>query len=191
MIKPGIVVAAVLLFAAPASDDLGRLLAPGMQLVYRSGGVDTPWQIDSVEHNTAVAGRTGCVRLSLRMSPTQRVSERRVHCTDGITMTTWDSASRQHRPARPLGGRRLDVPRAARGVVRFDAEAVQSDTVSGIPLRVVPTTVTTIDASGRVIRRLRERFAIELATATYGVFEVPDSSGWRIEREFRLVAVRR
>ena len=59
-------------------------------------------------------------------------------------------------------------------------------------LHVVPTTVTTRDTTGRVLRRLRERFAVSLGTAVGGVFEVPDSSqagGWRVEREFELVRI--
>jgi hypothetical protein len=61
------------------------------------------------------------------------------------------------------------------------------------PIDVIPTTVTTFDSTGQIVRRLRERFSVALATATGGVFEVPDttqSSGWRTIQRFELVAIR-
>jgi hypothetical protein len=61
--------------------------------------------------------------------------------------------------------------------------------VGAFRLPVIATIVTTIDAQGRPKRRLRERYAITLATATGGTFEVPDPAaptGWRAEQSFEL-----
>ena len=107
-------------------------------------------------------------------------------------MQSWIASEGRLRAARPVAAGELAIPRAAGGAVRFVASAPERDTVSGIALVVVPTVVTTTDSSGRTIRRLTERFAIELATATRGVFEVPDSTapgGWRTERAFELTAI--
>jgi hypothetical protein len=53
--------------------------------------------------------------------------------------------------------------------------------------------VTTFDAAGRPKRRLRERYAPSLTTATGGRFELPDSSRageWRGQRSFELREIR-
>jgi hypothetical protein len=87
----------------------------------------------------------------------------------------------------------LELPRAAGGLVRYETGQRMVDTISGRPFDVLPTTVTTIDSTGRAIRRLRERYALALTTAVHGVFETVDStatSGWRVTQEFQLVAIR-
>jgi hypothetical protein len=66
------------------------------------------------------------------------------------------------------------------------------DTVSGRVIPVLVTTVTTLDSLGRPVRRLRERYAIGLATATSGTFEIPDSGTtgvWRPQQMFELRAI--
>ena len=77
--------------------------------------------------------------------------------------------------------------------MRYETGAVAEEVIGGLRIAVVATTVTTIDSSGRPKRRLRERYAIGLATATGGVFEVPDATapdGWRAEQAFELRAIR-
>ncbi len=54
-------------------------------------------------------------------------------------------------------------------------------------------TVTTSDSTGRPKRRLRERYALSLTTATGGTFEMPDSSrggAWHGQRSFELREIR-
>ena len=174
---------------------LGALLQPGMELVYSSGGTETPWSIDSVARDTTLGGRSGCLRLRLRLSPAQAVADTRAYCADSATMTTWDERAAQHRPARPLSpGAVLELPQREGAMARFETGVWAVEQVSGIAIDVLPTTVTTRDSTGRVVRRLRERFAPALATATGGVFEVPDDAapaGWRALRAFELVAIRR
>ena len=95
--------------------------------------------------------------------------------------------------ARPLAPEKLVILRPGGGETRFVAGPPTVDTVNSMTFRVLPTEVITTDQLGQVVRRLRERFALDLATATGGVFEVPDAtsqSGWRVERSFELVAIR-
>ena len=194
---------------SPPLLEIGSLLVPGMQLVYASDGVPSPpWTIDSVVRFAAEGrpGRApmGCVRIRLRISPTQ-ASEARVHCLDSTTMVNLDERSGQSRPARPLlPGMSLELRQANGGLVSFETS---KDAVDQIPfdnpsaeesplwaMDVLPTTVTTRDSTGTVVRRLRERFSVGLATATGGVFEVPDSTQateWRTVRRFELVQIRK
>ena len=186
-----------------APNRLASMLQPGMQLVYASDGVESPpWTIDSVTRNVTLGTRSGCVRLRLRTSPAQAVPETRQHCVEGSTMVNWDERSATERLARPLGARALlEITQANGGRVRYETGAptverinhVQAATGASTAIDVLPTTVTTLDSTGKVVRRLRERFSIALATATGGLFEVPDSTqstGWRVVRRFELVAIR-
>jgi hypothetical protein len=50
--------------------------------------------------------------------------------------------------------------------------------------------VLTLDSAGTAVRRLRERYAPALGTALWGAFEVPEGSGWKVQQEFRLTAIR-
>jgi hypothetical protein len=133
--------------------------------------------------------------MRLRLSPAQREPGTRAFCAAGETLFQWDERAGTLRIARPIaGGRAMDVSSASGGSARYETEAARSETVDGIALEVIPTTVTTRDSTGRVIRRLRERFSVALLTATGGVFEVPDTTrpgGWRTERAFELVGIRR
>ena len=64
--------------------------------------------------------------------------------------------------------------------------------MSGIRVRVLETVVVTRDSTGRQVRRLREFYSPALATATSGVFEVPDSvraNNWLIQSSFKLVRI--
>jgi hypothetical protein len=180
---------------AAQSAAIGGLLRPGMQLVYESGGVESPWTIDSVTRDTSLGGRTGCVRLRLRTSAGQATSDTRAHCADSATMFTWDERRGELRPARPLRpGATLELPQRDGGSVRFETgPGTTVEQIGALAVEVLPTTVTTRDSAGHVLRRLRERFALGLATATGGVFELPDAAGpngWRTVRQFALVAIR-
>jgi hypothetical protein len=78
-------------------------------------------------------------------------------------------------------------------VVRYETGDAAEEKISGRAIPVVATTVTTFDSTGRPKRRLRERYALSLTTATGGTFEVPDSSRageWLSQRSFELREIR-
>lgn len=82
---------------------------------------------------------------------------------------------------------------ASGDVVRYETGERAEEEISGRAIPVVQTTVTTSDSSGRPKRRLRERYALSLTTATGGSFETADSGGraeWRSQRSFELREIR-
>jgi len=175
-------------------DTLASGLRPGLRLVYASGATEQPaWTVDSVTHGVAVAQRQGCARIVLRTRHEQPAPEVRLVCRGGDTLFAWNAAAGELRVQRPVGaGMSIALPQANGGTVRYETGDVGEATVSGRTFGFVHTTVTTHDASGRVVRRLRERYAIALATALDGVFEVPDpaaTSGWREAQRFVLARV--
>lgn len=175
------------------AERIGARLLPGMQLVYSSEGVQNAWTVDTVATDTTLGGRSPCVRIRLR-TRSEGPPETRAYCTDSTTMFTWDERSGQHRPSRPLSaGGALELRQRDNGNALFESAVSMVEQIGAVSLEVIPTTVTTRDSTGRIVRRLRERFSVGLATATGGVFEVPDSSqprGWRTVRRFELVAIR-
>jgi hypothetical protein len=180
--------------AASQSVSIGSALRPGMSLVYSSGGVETPWIIDSVRTDSALHGRRPCALIWLRTSPSQTAAQLRSWCTDSASMFAWDERTAAFRAVRPLApGTRLELSLANGGRSVYETAERTVEVISGRSIDVVVTTVTTADSTGRVVQRLRERFSIALATATGGTFEVPDSAhpgGWRTTRAFELVAIR-
>jgi hypothetical protein len=159
-----------------------------MQLVYSSGGVDTPWQVVSANSDTMAAGMK-CLSVVLRMNPADPATTSRLQCASGKQMLAWSAASRSLNPTRPLVAGELSLDRANGGRVLYVARPAELDTIGGHVLTVLPTTIETFDANGRVVSRLRERFAIELATATCGIFESVDGTGFRVDRTFALAAI--
>ena len=181
---------ALLLLAGLASQ-----LRPGMQLVYASSGRDqAPWVIDVVERGLALKGDADCAKLGIRRRAGQTEADETRLCVDRDTLYAWDAAARDWTPQRPVGPHmQLTLPRPDGDSVRYETGALGEETIGTLSVRVVATTVTTMDSSGRPKRRLRERFALALATATGGIFEVPDataSTGWRTEQVFELRAIR-
>ena len=87
----------------------------------------------------------------------------------------------------------MSFPRAGGDTVRYETMEPLEEVISGRRIRVLETTVTTLDSLGRPKRRLRERYAPALVPATGGRFEVPDAAapgGWRIEQAFELSVIR-
>ena len=87
----------------------------------------------------------------------------------------------------------MSFARPGGDTARYHTSQAGEEVVSGRRLRVIQTEVLTVDSLGRPKRRLRERYAPGLATATGGRFEVPDPSapgGWRTEQEFELSVIR-
>lgn len=175
-------------------EPLGRALRPGVRLVYGSGGQEQPpWTIDSVHRDVALGGRTGCARVFLRMRPDQASAPPRTMCRGGDTLYSWNATANEWRADRPLGaGMQLAVRQASGSTLEYVTSERGDTTISGRSWPFVRTTVITRDPQGRAIRRLRERYAISLATALGGTFEVPDSTasgGWRESQRFDLVRI--
>jgi hypothetical protein len=183
-----------MLLCAPTLLPAQHLLAAGTVLVYRTpDGTEREWL---VEEATPLAHATlsGCMQVRYAAGgPTAGPDERRT-CVAGDTLLRWSPTTNGWQIARPIGpADSLDLPLRS-GMARYLTGAVTVDTISGFPVPVVATTVLTIDSTGRVSRRLQERFAPGLGTATWGRFEVPDTtsaSGWRTAQEFGISAIRR
>jgi hypothetical protein len=175
---------------SPAAD-----LRAGMQLVYASGGRENPaWLVEAVVHDTTLNGMSRCSAVTLRVNPAATAPERRMTCARNDSLFAWDSAGNSHRFVRPIGPRMTTEMQGRTTVSTYETSGLSADTISGLATPVVLTTVTTRDSTRRVLRRLRERYAPGLGTATTGVFEVPDSTqstGWRTERSFTLVRITR
>lgn len=172
----------------------GSALKPGARLTYGSpAGEQPPWTIDSVEQGVALGGRTGCTRLYLRLRPDQTTPAARITCRGGDTLFAWVAATNTWRADRPLGASmQLSVPQASGAVLEYATSTTGDTTIAGVRLGFVRTVITTRDAQGRATRRLSERYALAIATALGGLFEVPDSSaagGWRESQRFDLVRV--
>lgn len=177
-----------------AADAPAVGLSPGLRLIYASGDSEQPaWTVDSVTHGVVVGTRQGCARVMLRTRPNQPTPEVRLLCRGGDTLFAWNASAAELRMQRPIGARMsIAIPQADGGSVRYVTGDAGRAEVSGRSFGVVHTTVTTHDASGRVVRRLRERYAVALTTALDGVFEVPDSmaaGGWRETQRFVLARV--
>jgi hypothetical protein len=188
LIAPALALAAV----QETSPPLGSSLTPGTQLLYESNGVTTPWYIDSVNTSFAAGSESNCLRLVLRIGT--GAAQTRTHCVVGETMMNWSQNAGRLVAARPLSITTMGISAANGGSVRFEVSPPAVDTIGTERFVVLPTVVTTLDSSGKAIRRLTERFAQALATATEGVFEVPDTARagqWRISQRFRLTGIRR
>lgn len=87
--------------------------------------------------------------------------------------------------------RRLVIPGETSNV-DVTTGAGEVDTIGTRLIPVVPTVLLTQGADGQPTRRLTERYASSLGTATLGVFEVADSTvagGWRVAQRFKVLAV--
>ena len=172
----------------------GSMLKAGVTLTYGSGGREQPpWMIDSVHRDVALGGRTGCTRIFLRMRPDQPSPTARIACRGGDTLFAWNATTNAWRAERPLGaGMTLRVPQPSGASLDYATATVGDTTVSGHRIGFVHTTIITHDPQGRPIRRLTERYAVSLATALGGLFEVPDSvatGSWKESQKFDLVRI--
>jgi hypothetical protein len=109
------------------------------------------------------------------------------------TLYAWSESAGGLVASRPVGpGMSMRVPGANGATLLFETSTVERFRVSGMEVPALATTVTTTNASGTVVRRLRERYALSLATAVDGIFEVPSDTapgGWTTERSFSLVRI--
>ena len=179
---------------AAADARLASDLRPGMQLVYGSEGRDqAPWVVEQIEPAAPLKDGADCARLRIRRQPHQPGAEERL-CVEGDTLYAWHAERSAWLPQRPVGPHMtLTLPRANGDTVRYATGDITDQTIARFHLRVVETTVTTSDAAGQPKRRLTERYAITLGTATGGRFEVPDPAtpgAWRTEQIFELRDIR-
>lgn len=186
---------AIIVFAVvqSATPRLAGDLQPGLQLTYASNGQEqAPWTIDSVEAGLTLMPAGDCARFRLRRTADQSPNESRL-CIVRDTLFGWDARRSSWGPQRPVGPRMTFVQSRASGdTARYTTDGITFETISGVRVPVLATIVLTVDSLGRPKRRLRERYAVTLATATGGVFEVADSmapSGWRDEQTFELRAI--
>ena len=180
---------------AAAAPNLAADLRTGMLLVYASDGRDQPpWSVEFVEAGAALKENADCARLRIRRQPTQTQVEDSRLCVENRMLHGWDTARNAWLPQRPVGpGMELTLTRPNGDVVRYATGAETQEVIGAFQLRVLETTVTTTDSTGQPLRRLRERYAVTLATATGGRFEVPDQSaptGWRTQQVFELKEIR-
>ena len=132
--------------------------------------------VESLEQPSLIAGLTHCVRLTLRVAPSPAPPQIRAWCVQDWKLVAYDDSTLDFQPLRPVGpGMTLELPRPDGSRIVYETGRLERDTVGTAVLEVVPTTVTTLDAWGRAIRRLRERYAVAIASATRGTFELPDS----------------
>ena len=180
---------------APVALSAQEFLTAGTVLVYRTpDGTEREWVVVEATPNVSHGGRTGCMRVRYAAGGPTAGPDERLTCVAGDSLFRWSAASNQWQLARPIGtSDSLDLPLRT-GIARYLTGRATVDTISGMPVPVVATTVLTIDSTGTVVRRLQERFAPGLGTATWGRFEVPDSAapqGWRTAQEFGISAIRR
>jgi hypothetical protein len=189
------VVLAAVAGSASASLQTTTLLTPGMELTYESSsGRGTPWKVDLVERNLSLGGRTGCLRVRFAPGGPKATADERTTCEGDGMLFTWDTTAKVWRQARPIAPNGALEIRGATTVVKYTTAGAHEDHIDGLAIRVLETTVLTTDSAGRQVRRLRERYAPGLGTATWGAFETRDTtaaSGWRVAQEFRLVAIKR
>ena len=187
---PGVLLA---VWALPPATLQGQeRLSAGTVLVYRTEGrADQRWLVEGVESGLSHGGRAGCIRVRFAPGGPRTDAEIRFTCVSGDTVMTWSEGEQAWRPSRPIAaGDSLEI-RGSRGVTLFSTGGLAVDTVSGEAVPVIATTVLTFDAQGVAVRRLRERYAPSLGTATWGAFDQPEGDGWRTTVEFRLVAIER
>ena len=188
------IVFAVLAIVPAGAPAPGADLRQGMVLIYASDGRDQPpWSIDFVEAGASLKANADCSRLRIRRQPAETAQESRL-CVENGMLLAWDSDRDSWLPQRPVGsGMALTLTRPNGDVVRYQTGAASEEVIGSFRLQVVETTATTTDSAGRPLRRLRERYALTLATATGGRFEVPDPDvpgAWRTQQVFELREIR-
>jgi hypothetical protein len=166
----------------------GSALSKGMRLVYGSGTSEqAPWVVDSLDLRASWQNIKPCTYIRFGASDIRRL------CLQRDTLFTWNETQARLIATRPVGPRMsMRIATSSGGQALYETTDFADAAVSGQSYQALPTTVTTFDANGRVLRRLRERYVLALATALDGVFEVPDSTAagrWLTQREFALVRV--
>lgn len=179
-----------ILAALQLAATLGSGLEPGMVLLYTNNGASQPpWTVEAVAPAAVIRPGADCIRVRIRREADQTPPDVTV-CIDQGVLYQWSASRSEWVAQRPVApNRTLSFPRPDGGAVRYETTTSNEVMLAGRTFAIVDTVVTTTDASGKPIRRLREQFAPALTTAVVGVFEVPDASavsGWRTEQAFEL-----
>ena len=182
---------ALVLFQTDAPTSPGSALRSGMVLVYESNGKpQPPWTVLAVTGDARWKEGAACATVQIRRGPAPADPPEVRLCVEGGILLQWSDAEKIWQPQRPVSaGRTLTLPRPNGETVEYETGGSSQATIAGVNVPVILTTVTTRDASGRPIRRLRERYATSLTTAIDGEFEVADSgsaSGFRTTQSFVL-----
>lgn len=192
-----IAVAVISLGVVPAQQParLGSQLSEGMQLVYVSDGrSQPPWSVDSLRVGEPMRPAADCVSVTLRRGRADPRPQRSRLCLSADTLYRWEPARKSWSVSRPVGpDMNLSIVKANGDSVNYSTGALGEDMISGTAIQVVTTTVTTVDAQGRPRLRVRERYAVTLATATSGTFEAPDPANagrWVTSHSFELKEIR-
>ena len=191
----GLVVLGTTVAAAQEPARLASQLGEGMQLIYESDGrPQAALTVDSLGVGAPLRPGSDCATLSLRKGPTDPKPERNRLCLAADTLYRWDARRGSWSVLRPVGpDMTLTVVKANGDRVQYATGALGEDMISGTAIQVVSTTATTVDARGRPRLRVRERYAVTLATATSGTFESPDPSApgqWVAQHTFVLKGLR-
>src|SRR5262245_12606354 len=147
----------------------GSSLRAGMHLVYRNDGQrQEPWTIDSVRVGGLTPEQSDCVTYWIRLRAAQP-SEERTMCVRGTMLQRWDASLGALRDERPVVPRqRWSVGRANGDLATYETGDLEEATVGTHKFLALPTTVTTRNMVGVVLRRLRERYVLVLLTASDG-----------------------
>ena len=194
---PGFLISLLTLFAAPAPlpSRLAGDLRAGMELVYASNGVALPpWTVQVVQPGAALKINADCAVVRIRRQVDRVEAPEERLCVERNVLQAWDANRAAWVPQRPIGaGMQLRLPRPNGDTLHYSTSTISGEAINGVHLLIVNTTMTTVDATGQTTRRLVERYAASLTTATGGRFEVPDAKapgGWRTEQEFELREIR-
>jgi hypothetical protein len=192
---PAVLLATLSSMVQPAPSAPGSALRPGMSLVYQSDGkAQPPWTVEAVTIAAPLKEGASCSIVRLRRAPGPPEPADVRYCSEGGMLLVWSATQNAWTPQRPVSpGLTLTQPRPNGEVVAYVTGTVSDVSIGGITVSVIETTVTTQDATGRPLRRLREQYAPSLTTAVSGRFEVPDPndvSGWRTTQAFELREIR-
>jgi hypothetical protein len=193
--RAGALVLGAALLTSRHGGTLAAGLEPGMQLLYESEGeAQPPWRIDSLTLGAALREAGECAVVHLRRGLDRAAAEELRLCLANDTLYRWDGPRTEWSVARPVGPGMSWTSRRGNGdIVRYETGDAGQEVISGRTIPVVATTVTTSDSAGRPKQRLRERYAVSLATATGGAFETADSiraGEWLVRRRFELREIR-
>jgi hypothetical protein len=166
-------------------------LTKGAQLFYFTDGrAQPPWIVDSVQTGQSFRPNADCASMTIRRTPSDTKPERSRVCVSGDTLYRLEAGKKDWKAARPVGPDMTLLMVTARGdSILYETGALGEDLISGDAIPVVSTTITTVDAKGQRRRRIRERFAVSLATATTGVIELPDPAApgnWMVKHNYSL-----
>jgi hypothetical protein len=143
--------------------------------------------VDSLDFEARLQNQTSCSYVRFGSRDIRRL------CTCADTLFSWNEQQSRLLATRPVGANMsLRVSTSTGGHAVYETGVIEKVTLSGQTFDALPTTVTTYNAEGAVVRRLRERYVLALATALGGIFEVPDPARpgqWNVQQQFVLARI--